>query len=220
MTTRHTQQVTEFFDTNVAAYDAFYEPPSALARWFNRTFRKDVYRRRDMVIELAQRFQCRTVLDVGCGSARNSIWWLRHGIEFVHGVDISAEMIEEAQRLALEAGVADRCKFEVLDFMNWQGAERFDLVAACGVFDYVEKPTPFLAHMARFANRVIYGSFPGWTLVRSPLRKIRYKLQGCPTHFYREAEIRKIFGEVGFGRLDMRKNDSGRLVWAAKSGAD
>lgn len=220
MSTKHTQQVTEFFDTNVAAYDAFYEPPSAVARWFNRTFRKDVYRRRDIVIELVRRYDCHTLLDVGCGSGRNSIWWLRNGVDFVHGVDISVEMIDEARRLATEAGVADRCKFEVLDFAEWPGEAKFDLVAACGVFDYVEKPMPFLARMARHANRVIYGSFPGWTLLRSPLRKIRYKLQGCPTHFYREREIRSLFDEVGFGPLDFRKVDSGRLVWAAKKNAE
>lgn len=213
---KHTQQVTTFFDSNVAAYDAFYDPPSRLGRWFNRAFRKDVYRRRDMVLELARRFGCRSVLDVGCGSARNAIWWLRNGVERVWGVDVSAEMIEEARRLAAEAGVAGRCRFDCADFATLPPEGRFDIVAACGVFDYVEHAVPFLRTMAQHAERVIYGSFPGWTLVRSPLRKVRYALQGCPTHFYRERELRELFAAVGFGTFDMRRVDSGRLAWAVR----
>lgn len=82
------------------------------------------------------------------------------------------------------------------------------------VHDYVEEPVEFLRHMSRFANRVIYGSFPGWTLVRSPLRKLRYSLRGCPTHFYRKREVEELFDAVGFGRFEFRAVGSGLLAWA------
>ncbi len=210
----HTARVHEFFEDRVEAYDAFYDPPSALARGFNRVFRKDVYRRRDQALIVADRYGCRDVLDVGCGSGQNSVWWARRGVDEVEGVDISARMVEEATELAERAGVQDRCRFKALDFCDLKTGPKFDMVAALGVFDYVEEPIAFLRHMSRFATRVIYGSFPGWTLLRSPLRKLRYSLRGCPTHFYRKSEVRALFDAVGFGRFECRPVSSGVLAWA------
>lgn len=213
---QHTVQVRDYFDRRVANYDAFYDPPSRLLRAFNRVFRKDVYRRRDQALTVALEHGCRTMLDVGCGSGQNSVYFARHGVEHVHGVDISVEMIRLAEELARRAGVADRCRFEHLDFMRMPTGQKYDIVAACGVFDYVENAVEFLSHMAGFANRAIYGSFPGWTLVRTPLRKIRYALRGCPTHFYRRQEIVRLFEQVGFGNIGIRPVASGHLAWADK----
>ena len=212
----HATRVRTFFDARVSDYDAFYEPPSRWARQFNRIFRKAVFLRRDQTIVLARQFGCRTILDVGCGSGRNSVWFARQGIERVVGVDISREMSEEARVLAQQAGVEDRCEFSTLDFQAMPAGPRFDMVVALGVFDYVERAEEFLGHMSQFADRVIYASFPGWTLVRSPLRKIRYALRGCPTHFYRRAELRQIFDSVGFGEMGVKPVPSGCLAWAAK----
>lgn len=104
--------------------------------------------------------------------------------------------------------------------MSMPTGPRFDLVVALGVFDYVEQPEAFLRHMASFADQAIYGSFPGWTLVRTPLRKIRYALRGCPTHFYRQGELRELFDAVGFGPIEIKRVPSGRLAWSAKPGLD
>jgi ubiquinone/menaquinone biosynthesis C-methylase UbiE len=213
----HAELIRGYFDDRMADYDAFYEPPSEFWRWFNHTFRKAVYLRRDEVLALADRFDCQDVLDVGCGSGRNTVWWAHHGIAALHGVDVSREMIDEARAVAARAGVSEQCTFELADFEEWSSDRKWDLVAACGVFDYVIDAEAFLRHMARFANKVIYGSFPGWTLVRSPLRKIRYRLRGCPIHFYRRSEIRRIFNAVGFGPCAIRPISSGYLAWAAKA---
>lgn len=210
----HDEKVRDFFDANVAGYDAFYEEGSALGRWFNRVFRKAVYLRRDEVTALARKHECKTVLDVGCGSGRNTVWWAHHGIERLLGVDISREMIDVACEVARQLNVDDRCRFEHVDFMRSDPNERFDMVVACGVFDYVEDAEPFLRHMARYANKIVYGSFPGWTLVRSPFRKLRYAFQGCPLHFYRRAELERLFDAVGFGRLEIKPVPSGHLAWA------
>ena len=211
----HDEQVREYFDTRVADYDAFYEEPSSFGRWFNRVFRQPVYQRRDQVLTLARRYGCKSVLDVGCGSGRNTVWWARQGIEELFGVDVAAEMIEKASLVAAQAGVADRCRFELGDFIRQEPTRKYDMVVACGVFDYVQDALGFLRHMARFADRVVYGSFPGWTLVRSPLRKIRYALRGCPTHFYRRSELERLFAAVGFGPIELLHSSAGHLAWAA-----
>jgi ubiquinone/menaquinone biosynthesis C-methylase UbiE len=212
----HTVKVRDYFDDRVAEYDAFYDPPSRWLRAFNRVFRKAVYLRRDQALALAKQYGCTTMLDVGCGSGQNSVFFARRGVERVFGVDISAEMIRLARELAERAGVADRCEFQAIDFMEMPPGSKYDIAVACGVFDYIEHSKAFLAHMARFANRVIYGSFPGWSLVRSPLRKLRYAMRGCPTHFYRQRELMDLFEKVGFGRVEFRRVPSGNLAWAVR----
>jgi 2-polyprenyl-3-methyl-5-hydroxy-6-metoxy-1,4-benzoquinol methylase len=53
-------------------------------------------------------------LDVACGRGRSAVWLARRGLEVI-GVDVSPVAIELAQRLAAEAGVADRCEFALVD---------------------------------------------------------------------------------------------------------
>lgn len=216
----HSTKVRHFFDERVAAYDAFYEEPTKFGRWFNRTFRKAVYLRRDHTATLAKQYDCKTVLDVGCGSGQNSVWFVRNGIESVTGIDISNEMVQMSRSLADRADVADRCQFQTGDFMNLPSGRRFDLACALGVLDYVEQPEPFLKLMAQFADRVIYASFPGWTLVRSPLRKLRYTLRGCPTRFYRKQAVRDVLESVGFGTVHIKPIPSGYLAWSVKDGIE
>lgn len=214
---KHTAQVRTYFDERVTDYDAFYEAESAFGRAFNRIFRRAVFLRRDQALKVALEHGCRSMLDVGCGSGRNSIYFAHKGVERVLGVDIAEGMIREARQLAEQAGVGARCTFEHLDFMQLPPGPRFDIVVACGVFDYVAQPEEFLRHMGQFAERVIYGSFPGWTLVRTPLRKLRYALRGCPTHFYRRRELSELFTRVGFGRTEILPVPSGHLVWAVRT---
>lgn len=220
----HTRRVQTYFDERVADYDAFYDPPSPLTRWFNRVFRKAVYLRRDQALAVTLGCGARTMLDVGCGSGQNTVYFARRGVGHITGVDISAEMLRLAEDLARRAGVAEQCTFQRADFMQMPPpapptGPPFDSVVACGVFDYVERADEFLAHMARFAQRVIYGSFPGWTLVRTPLRKVRYALRGCPTHFYRRREIEALFERVGFGPVTILPVPSGHLAWAVRPGS-
>lgn len=55
-----------------------------------------------------------TALDLACGAGAGSIWLARRGLR-VLGVDVSAVALERARASAVHAGVADRCRFEVVD---------------------------------------------------------------------------------------------------------
>ena len=57
----------------------------------------------------------RTVLDVGCGIGDLAIEAVRQGAARAFGVELSAKAVDEARRLAVERGVADRTSFEVGD---------------------------------------------------------------------------------------------------------
>lgn len=56
-------------------------------------------------------------LDAACGEGRNAIWLARRGWHAT-GIDFSPVGIERARRLAADAGVADRCTFELADVVH------------------------------------------------------------------------------------------------------
>jgi len=74
---------------------------------------------------LVRSFEPRTVLDAGCGTGRVAIELDRHGIE-VLGVDVSASMIAEAQRLA------PSLTFLVADLAELDLGRTFDVVVLAG----------------------------------------------------------------------------------------
>ena len=213
-TLKHSEQVRDHFDDRWSQYNGFYEPSSRFHRWLNHVFRKAVYARRDQVLTLAKQFNCRSVLDIGSGGGHNAAWWALHGIQRVHGVEFSPKMIHEAHVVTELAGVANQCTFELADFMQWESDQRYDMVVACGVFDYVVEAEAFLRHMSRFATKVVYASFPKWTLFRSPIRRVRYKLRGCPTFFYSQNEIKILFQAADLGDLAIQETDAGYLAWS------
>jgi SAM-dependent methyltransferase len=64
------------------------------------------------------------VLDAGCGSGRNLVYFLRKGYE-VFGVDQSAEAISQTRRLAATLAPhlpADNFRVEAVEKMSWESA--------------------------------------------------------------------------------------------------
>ncbi|MCX2933522.1 class I SAM-dependent methyltransferase [Mycobacterium sp. CVI_P3] len=53
-------------------------------------------------------------LELACGSGSAAVWLAERGMT-VWGVDVSAVAIEQARELASRHGVADRCRFSVVD---------------------------------------------------------------------------------------------------------
>lgn len=53
-------------------------------------------------------------LDLACGPGAASVWLARRGLD-VWGLDISATAIDQARELAAQAGVGERCQFDVVD---------------------------------------------------------------------------------------------------------
>jgi magnesium-protoporphyrin O-methyltransferase len=54
----------------------------------------------------------RTVLDIGCGIGDLAIEAVRQGAVRAYGVELSAKAVDEARRLSVERGVAERTTFE------------------------------------------------------------------------------------------------------------
>lgn len=55
-----------------------------------------------------------SALDVACGTGRVAVWLARRGLH-VWGIDVSPVAITQARQSAVHHGVADRCRFDVID---------------------------------------------------------------------------------------------------------
>jgi len=78
------------------------------------------------------------VLDIGCGWGGMALYLNRVADVDVLGVTLSEEQLKVARRRAQEAGVADRVKFELIDYRDVQGT--FDRIVSVGMFEHVGVP--------------------------------------------------------------------------------
>ena len=195
---KYAARATRFWTRRADHWDGLYESESSFDRWFNRVFRKAIFMRVDMAQEVLSRTSSRTVLDIGCGSGRPACQIARSEIDSITGIDITPEMINLAKQLSEKHSVQNKCSFRVSHFEEDQFDEHYDSVIALGVLEYVDHPVEFIRKMRDISRKAIFFSIPRPTLVRSPLRKIRYTLRGCSIHFYSRSAIRKMMLDAGF----------------------
>ena len=81
------------------------------------------------------------VLDIGCGWGGMAIYLARHTGAQVLGITLSAEQLALAQKRAAAAGVADRVRFELVDYRDLaKRGETFDRIVSVGMFEHVGQP--------------------------------------------------------------------------------
>lgn len=78
------------------------------------------------------------VLDIGSGWGGMALYLNRVADVDVLGITLSEEQLQVARRRADEAGVADRVKFELIDYRHVEG--RFDRIVSVGMFEHVGLP--------------------------------------------------------------------------------
>jgi cyclopropane-fatty-acyl-phospholipid synthase len=78
------------------------------------------------------------VLDIGCGWGGLALYLNRVADVDVLGVTLSEEQVKLARERAAEAGVADRVKFELMDYRDVAGT--FDRIVSVGMFEHVGPP--------------------------------------------------------------------------------
>jgi SAM-dependent methyltransferase len=187
---------------------------------FNRVLHKEVLQRVEKTRETLEGIEGFTVLDVGCGSCRNSALFADLGARRVVGIDFSAPVLELAREYARAARVVEQCEFIQADFLDYPFHETFDVVVALGVFDYIADSVRALKRMTELANDKVVASFPGVSPIRAPLRKLCYALRGCPVYFYTGAGLRQICHEAGLAKFRIDKlASSGYMLVGRKNAA-
>jgi 2-polyprenyl-3-methyl-5-hydroxy-6-metoxy-1,4-benzoquinol methylase len=192
-----------YFDVHAAQFDSIYHDRQPLLRVLNRTFRKAIYERFAITFERSEPLAGKDVLDIGCGSGRYAVEFAKRGAAHVVGVDYAPGMLALARDYAAANGVGDQCEFVEGDFTTQIMNRRFDVVIAIGVFDYQDRPVEFLTRMVQRCRGRVIASFPGRSLIRMPLRKVRYWLKDCPVIFYRESEVRDIAAKAGLRQIEI-----------------
>ena len=212
--------VRSYFERTADSFDALYADHHTWRYRLNRVFRKGLFERVARTKETMEGMEDFTVLDVGCGSGRNSALFAELGARRVLGIDFSAPMLELARQHARAAGVVEQCEFIQADFLDHPFRETFDVVVALGVFDYVADPVRVLKRMTELSNDRVVASFPGRSPIRAPLRKLRYALRGCPVYFYTGTRLRQICHEAGLAKFRIDKlSSSGYMLTERKNTA-
>jgi SAM-dependent methyltransferase len=209
--------VRQRFRTKARQFDDLYEDERPLAR----RLRPGLFRRRALATETVASYASPSVLDVGCGSGRIGEFALQAGASRYLGVDFSEPMIELARARLERFGET----FELIgaDFLSAPIAGSFDVVLALGLFDYLPAPHLFARRMFELCapGGCMVGSFPRFSLLKGPIRKVRYEWVGdCPIFNYTGRELELMLGASGFERVELQTpGRSGYLVRAHRAGS-
>src|ERR1039457_3178019 len=149
-----------YFQERALQFDALYEEKRDWHYYFNRVFRRALYQRVKLTLGAFQDLHDFSVLDVGCGSGRNSILFDKASTRRVVGIDFAQNMISLAQQYKRSHGVETKCDFVKADPLSYQFQEKFDCLVALGVFDYIADPRALLCRMINLSTHRVVGSFP------------------------------------------------------------
>jgi SAM-dependent methyltransferase len=204
------QRVRNRFRNKAQQFDDLYEDE----RFLVRLLRPGLFRRRQLAVETTARYTEPRVLDVGCGSGRIGEFVLEAGAGRYVGVDFAEPMIELAtSRLSR---FAERVELLSDDFLTAPLTGEFDVVLALGLFDYLPNPAEFLVRMADLtaSGGAVVGSFPAWSMIKGPVRKVRYEWIGdCPIFNYDRHGLPQMLHAAGFSRVEVQSpGRSGFLV--------
>jgi 2-polyprenyl-3-methyl-5-hydroxy-6-metoxy-1,4-benzoquinol methylase len=216
---RSREAVRSYFDREAERFDAIYEEGKPLGQRLVDRARRVVVERWKLICNLAPTSGQWTALDVGCGSGRYAIEFLKRGAARVVGIDLAPAMIEIARQHASRAGVAEGADFRVESFLEFQSAETFDLVVAAGYFDYLDDPIAHLRRMVALSRGHVYVTIPKRWEYRVPLRAARFALAGGFVRFYSRREFLQIARDAGVRPDRMSLVDLGR-DWVAVIRAD
>jgi len=182
-----------FFHQYANDFDAIYSNRGGVVDGvLNRLFRKSMKLRFVKSVEGCNPIQGKTVLDVGCGPGHYSITLAQRGARQVVGLDFADGMLEIATRHAAAAGVGDRCRFMVGDFLTHDPPEPFDYVIVMGFMDYMGDPRKVIRKVLSLTRSKAFFSFPAAGGILAWQRKLRYKSR-CDLFLYTEPQLRELF---------------------------
>jgi SAM-dependent methyltransferase len=188
------------FRAKAEQFDDLYEDERPLVR----LLRPGLLRRRQLAVDTARSYGSPRMLDVGCGSGRIAELVLEASVGQYVGIDFAQEMLELARARLQRFG--GRVELIEGDFMDTALEGRFEVVLALGLFDYLPEPARFSQRMFELCapGGCVVGSFPAWSLIKGPIRKVRYEWIGdCPIFNYTRRGLESMFQESGFARVEL-----------------
>lgn len=202
-------QVRQTFENGAKTFDDIYRPSESkdfLSKWIDKTFRQSMTLRFYKTLELLERDDLKTILDVGCGSGRYCIEYLRMR-KRVLGIDVSSNMIDLARAACESFDSNSDTEFLIGDYVYEPLDEKYDAAVLMGLFDYIENPQPLLIKLKNEVNTLILASFPKKFNKLNYIRKYRYKLKRCPLYYYTQEQLEDIFQRARFSSFEILDSD-------------
>ncbi|HXJ22822.1 MAG TPA: methyltransferase domain-containing protein [Polyangia bacterium] len=186
-----------FFDAYAKDFNAIYGNENTLVNGVvNKVFRKSMMLRYEKSLAGCQPVQGKTVIDIGSGPGHYSVALAAQGAARVLGVDFAPGMIDISRKRAEAAGVSDRCKFELGDFLAVSGDEKFDYAIVMGFMDYIEDAGALMRKVLSVCRGKAFFSFPADGGPLAWQRRLRYKSR-CALYMYTEPQIRSLVSALG-----------------------
>jgi SAM-dependent methyltransferase len=190
-------RTSEFFQAYARDFDAIYGTRNTwLNRLINTFWRRSMKLRYEETLKGCTPITGKRVLDVGCGPGHYAVALARRGAGYVLGLDFAPGMLELARARATQAGVADRCRFELADFLAYPLTETFDYAVVMGFMDYVREPGAVIAKVLQATREKAFFSFPAAGGLLAWQRRLRYR-QRCELFLYSEKDLEKLFADTG-----------------------
>jgi cyclopropane-fatty-acyl-phospholipid synthase len=135
--------VAHHYDLSARLYDLFLDKDRQYScAYFNASDdtleEAQIAKKRHIAAKLFLAEQDLSVLDIGCGWGGLALDIARDTGARVKGVTLSEEQIAVARDRARKAGLAERCKFDLIDYRSIAG--QFDRVVSVGMFEHVGVP--------------------------------------------------------------------------------
>ena len=192
----------DFADTFDTIYDGKRSP---FMQWVDRRFRRDMFIRYALTFELLGDLSGKRILDIGCGSGPYIVKAIGRGATHVTGIDPAPRMLELAKQRAAEAGVLNSLTLVEGAFPKTRPQGSFDYAIVMGVMDYIDGAESFVQETINTVSEGIVFSFPSIHWLRTPIRKIRYRLRNCPVYFYTNDKITLLMQKAGARKFRITK---------------
>ena len=199
-------QAGAFFDSFAETFDTFYDGKrSPVMQWIDRRYRHDMFERFALTFERLGDLNGKRGVDIGCGSGPYVAESLKRGAAHVVALDPAPGMLDLTRKRVEKLGRLEAITLVEGYFPAKLPPAPFDFAIVMGVLDYVADPVSFLGALRGILNGRAAISFPSKHWLRTPIRKIRYRLRRCPVYFYDDAAIRTIGRQAGFGSVEVIK---------------
>lgn len=141
-TLRSRQNVAHHYDLSDRLYDLFLDADRQYScAYFTDPANSLEQAQQDKMAHIAAKLDLKPdhhVLDIGCGWGGMALYINRASGARVTGITLSEEQLKVARQRAEAAGVADKVRFELIDYRDLGG--RFDRIVSVGMFEHVGKP--------------------------------------------------------------------------------
>ena len=150
------KKIIEYYNSTENAYKDSWDLNDSLAIHYGywdekvKNFPESLLRMNEVMMEAAAIKSTDKVLDAGCGIGGSSIFLAEKiGCE-VSGISLSEKQISKAKEIALQKGVADKTRFEVMNYCAMVFPnESFDVVWGCESICYADDKSAFIKEAFR-----------------------------------------------------------------------